>query len=392
MKLSCKGRHLPGHHPTAVSGQPRRPVGSGHSYSVLKGRGTEQAARGAPGWLRSPTRQEPRLRGQRPPGEAPTALRLIAPRLAASARSVRGGGKQGGKERELLWRWNCPPPQRRFPLSPSLLPSLPLGGAGPRGCLPARSGAGARCVTWSSVAALPVRASSNGSAPAGPRRPISWRLVPLPRAFSERIQRRSESYLCAPGPAAVCPASPTCEGEGALPVLPRRLAAELGEGGKESRITSSSGSAVPGVHTHTHTHTPSPAQTWKSSSARETEAPGKGERVHWIKHVTRDGQVSDRRHAAAPAARGWPARRAGWVSLLPVADADLPGLRFSLRKAKPDRAAQQLSERPRTSWGSPPPTSLSIWLWGFSILLFLAPLWYVWGFLFWWGFFIFLFF
>lgn len=36
-----------------------------------------------------------------------------------------------------------------------------------------------------------------------PPRPISARLGPLPRSFSERIRRRSESYLRAPGPAAL---------------------------------------------------------------------------------------------------------------------------------------------------------------------------------------------
>lgn len=87
---------------------------------------------------------------------------------------------------------------------------------------------------------------------------------PSPRSFSERIRRCSGKLPVrarpgrspVPSPAgAPAPPLPTCQGEGALPVLPRRLAVEPGEGGKESRITSSSGSAVPGVHTHTFTCT-----------------------------------------------------------------------------------------------------------------------------------------
>lgn len=87
---------------------------------------------------------------------------------------------------------------------------------------------------------------------------------PSPRSFSERIQhcsgklpvRARPGRSPVPSPAgAPAPPLPTCQGEGALPVLPRRLAVEPGKGGKESRITSSSGSAVPGVHTHTFTCT-----------------------------------------------------------------------------------------------------------------------------------------
>lgn len=82
---------------------------------------------------------------------------------------------------------------------------------------------------------------------------------------------------------------PTCEGEGAGAVPARRCAApaaERGQGGTASRITCSSGSAAPGVRAHLHLHRPeSPVPPGRPSA-------GKGERVHWSKHVTRDGQVS----------------------------------------------------------------------------------------------------
>lgn len=82
---------------------------------------------------------------------------------------------------------------------------------------------------------------------------------------------------------------PTCEGEGAGAVPARRCAApaaERGQGGTTSRITCSSGSAAPGVRAHLHLHRPeSPVPPGRPSA-------GKGERVHWSKHVTRDGQVS----------------------------------------------------------------------------------------------------
>lgn len=46
--------------------------------------------------------------------------------------------------------------------------------------------------------------------------------------------------------------------------------------------------------THLHLH------RLESPVSPEAEAPGKGERVHWIKHVTRVGQVSGS-HAPAAA-------------------------------------------------------------------------------------------
>lgn len=90
--------------------------------------------------------------------------------------------------------------------------------------------------------------------------------------------------------------------EGAPPLIPPfRLgegasgrASESGEGGRKSRITCSSCSAISGALTHLHLH------RLESPVSPEAEAPGKGERVHWIKHVTRVGQVSGS-HAPAAA-------------------------------------------------------------------------------------------
>lgn len=61
-------------------------------------------------------------------------------------------------------------------------------------------------------------------------------------------------------------------------------ASESGAGGRKSRITCSSCSAISGALTHRHLH------RLESPVSPEAEAPGKGERVHWIKHVTRVGQ------------------------------------------------------------------------------------------------------
>ena len=90
-----------------------------------------------------------------------------------------------------------------------------------------------------------------------------------------------------------------CEGAPLIP--PFRLgegasgrASESGEGGRKSRITCSSCSAISGALTHLHLH------RLESPVSPEAEAPGKGERVHWIKHVTRVGQVSGS-HAPAAA-------------------------------------------------------------------------------------------
>lgn len=94
--------------------------------------------------------------------------------------------------------------------------------------------------------------------------------------------------------------------EGSLPPIPPF---RLGEGaserasgrarvvrGDESRITCSSCSAISGALTHLHLH------RLESPVSPEAEAPGKGERVHWIKHVTRVGQVSGSHAPAAAAA------------------------------------------------------------------------------------------
>lgn len=145
-----------------------------------------------------------------------------------------------------------------FPLPFLFLPFPPA----PR-CLPAgravRSLPGARRRLLPHLCAPLPMAAHLAAAP-----PNQRAARPSPRSFSERIQRRSGKLPVrvrpgrspVPSPAgAPAPPLPTCQGEGALPVLPRRLAVEPGEGGKESRITSSSGSAVPGVHTHTFTCT-----------------------------------------------------------------------------------------------------------------------------------------
>lgn len=149
----------------------------------------------------------------------------------------------------------------------------------------------ARRVTWSSAAPY-LRASSNGSAPAA-RPAQSARgsaLCPAPLVKESDAARkvtcaRPARPLSAPLPAPL----PTCEGEGAGAVPARRCAApaaERGQGGTASRITCSSGSAAPGVRAHLHLHRPeSPVPPGRPSA-------GKGERVHWSKHVTRDGQVS----------------------------------------------------------------------------------------------------
>lgn len=191
MKLSCEGLHLSGHRLMTATGQPRD-FGHGDSFPPSAGCSEvrprrarlRRAPRGGGGGFSSASAAVGGTNGPAP--------RLTAPRRCSAAVPLpprRGKG-------EVVWRRNRPPPQRRFPL-PLFLPSprrrLPPGAARARGALPAGS-----------AAALPVRASSNGSAPAGPRRPISGRLVPLPRSFSERIRRRSgKSYLCAPGPAAL---------------------------------------------------------------------------------------------------------------------------------------------------------------------------------------------
>lgn len=139
--------------------------------------------------------------------------------------------------------------------------SLPFPPAAAPRCLPARGA----FVTWARRRLLPhLCAPLPMAAHLAPAPPNQRAARPSPRSFSERIRRCSGKLPVrarlgrspVPSPAgAPAPPLPTCQGEGALPVLPRRLAVEPGEGGKESRITSSSGSAVPGVHTHTFTCT-----------------------------------------------------------------------------------------------------------------------------------------
>lgn len=109
---------------------------------------------------------------------------------------------------------------------------------------------------------------------------------PLPR--SRRTPRRPAASELGPhvrGPPLI---PPFRLGEGAS-----GRASESGEGGRKSRITCSSCSAISGALTHLHLH------RLESPVSPEAEAPGKGERVHWIKHVTRVGQVSG---SHAPAA------------------------------------------------------------------------------------------
>lgn len=102
-----------------------------------------------------------------------------------------------------------------------------------------------------------------------------------------------------PAPPGRLRARAPCEGPPLIP--PFRLgegasgrASERGAGGRKSRITCSSCSAISGALTHLHLH------RLESPVSPEAEAPGKGERVHWIKHVTRVGQVSGS-HAPAAA-------------------------------------------------------------------------------------------
>lgn len=141
--------------------QPRQPARPPRSVAPATRVSSASAARGS----------------QRPLREAPPALRLASPRLPRAAERLCRGQPAPSVAEEGRGCFTVELPAAPFPSS----------AAAPAAA--SRRGAGARCVTWSS-AALPVRASSNGSAPAGPRRPISWRLVPLPRSFSERIQRR----------------------------------------------------------------------------------------------------------------------------------------------------------------------------------------------------------
>lgn len=294
----------------------RRGFGQGYCFPAPLARRAKQADRGAAGSLRGrpavppgcPAPSGPATRGGLSAASAAKRRRARhrqpwdAPRLLSRA----GGGPLRGAARRL--RAGSPLPPFPFP---------PLGGGGPRGCFPARRGAGARCVTWSSAAALPVRASSNGSAPAGPRRPISWRLVPLPRSFSERIRRRSGklpvrarlSVTSRAQPAPQPRRSPHARGRGLYLSYLGGWLRSRERGGRKAELPVA---LVLPSQAFTHLHLHRPESPVPPGRRRHRE---KG-RVHWIKHVTRDGQVSDRRHAAAPAARGWPARLAGCVSPL----------------------------------------------------------------------------
>lgn len=214
-----------------------------------------QASGGSRGFRAGAARQVRRAaRGQGPPQPPGARVACAAPGPASPPQrgrpgpSVRGGGRaallDGGTAR------------RPSAGSPVLLfffpfPSVPLPPAAAPRCLPARC---ARYLALGGGSFLTCARLCQWQRTWRPRRPISARLGPLPAPLVKESGAARESYLCAPGPAALLPL-PTCQGEGALPVLPRRLAVEPGEGGKESRITSSSGSAVPGVHTHTFTCT-----------------------------------------------------------------------------------------------------------------------------------------
>ena len=161
--------------------------------------------------------------------------------------------------------------------------------------------------TWGSPAANHRAARPSGS-------------YPLVKEFSSL----RESYLWPPKSATFCSVAAHCHDSGGTPrrpaaselgphvrgpplIPPFRLgegasgrASESGEGGRKSRITCSSCSAISGALTHLHLH------RLESPVSPEAEAPGKGERVHWIKHVTRVGQVSgSHAPAAATTTLGW---------------------------------------------------------------------------------------
>lgn len=161
--------------------------------------------------------------------------------------------------------WTVELPAAPAPAPLFFLLSLPFPPAAAPRCLPARARGAVRSLPGARRRLLPHLCAPLPMAAHLAAAPPNQRAArPSPRSFSERFQRCSGKLPVrarpgrspVPSPAgAPAPPLPTCQGEGALPVLPRRLAVEPGEGGKESRITSSSGSAVPGVHTHTFTCT-----------------------------------------------------------------------------------------------------------------------------------------
>lgn len=134
-----------------------------------------------------------------PEGRSPRgAVRRQPPsgrHLPASRRPVTPGRPRGLPSASAVPPAGGPPPERQRGAGP---PSLsPFARRRPRGA--SRRGA-ARYLELGG--AVPARLFQ-WQRTCRPPRPISARLGPLPRSFSERIRRRSESYLRAPGPAAL---------------------------------------------------------------------------------------------------------------------------------------------------------------------------------------------
>lgn len=169
---------------------------------------------------RSAARQRPVLSlGSQPaPREVATVLCL------ASAHSVRGGGKEG-----------LPPGGAASRLRAGS-PFLPC----PRQRPPRLCGRGAGALPGL-AAGLPARLFQ-WQRTCGPGRPISARLGPRPRSFTERIRRRSGKLpvrarpRSAPSPArparVPAPPLPTCEGEGGSTCPTSTAGCGAGRGGE----------------------------------------------------------------------------------------------------------------------------------------------------------------